>query len=354
MPYGKYGKARTARGGSRVSYKRKAPRRRVPVPKKPRPSYVRKNALAINRLSRMQRQLRNMTYGSVQVGQDIAEVQDLIVSSHTPLLMDLGDFSRKQQGISGQPNKLGARIFTIDSSIGNLGLPVVMNITSWVKGLQNPFWTGVQSDQVDGGKYKPLSGAYRFRIRCSGNLSSTRVTFHTFTMRPDAQHPATSNTTSRSMPQALIHMCNMAEPTANQFLGNKFLKLYSSKCVHFTPHKYQDHFSIGAASGSAQHQGPTVEKFMYINVKPTKVRKQEYTTPIDPLDPTTAIPDGNFGHINTPEGVPFWLLISCDQPTRTDNHDNSNANLHADLGEGQQVRISCSRTVKWRDHVGAA
>ena len=59
----------------------------------------------------------------------------------------------------------------------------------------------------------------------------------------------------------------MAEPTANQFLGNKFLKLYSSKCVHFTPHKYAEHI---APSGGRLPHGPTVEKFVYLNVRPTK------------------------------------------------------------------------------------
>jgi len=272
--------------------------------------------------------------------------------------MDLGDFSRKQVqygSTAANPNRLGARIYTIDSTIGNLSLPVVMNTSYWEKGLENPFWTGVQSDQVDGGKYKPLSGAYRFRIRCSGNLTSTRVTFHTFTMNPHAQHPTTSTTTSRSFPQALIHMCNMAEPTANQFLGNKFLKLWSTKTVHFNPHKYQDHFPLGTLNtGATNPHGPTVERFCYINIRPKRVRKQEYTIPIDPLDPTTAIPDGNFGHLNVPESVPFWLLISCDQPTRTAAHDDHPDLLHNDLAESQQVVISCSRTVKWRDHTGAA
>jgi len=150
-------------------------------------------------------------------------------------------------------------------------------------------------------------------------------------------------------------MCNMAEPTANQFLGNKFLKLWSTKTVHFNPHKYQDHFPLGTLNtGNTNPHGPTVERFCYINIRPKRVRKQEYTIPIDPLDPTTAIPDGNFGHLNVPESVPFWLLISCDQPTRTAAHDDHPDLLHNDLAESQQVVISCSRTVKWRDHTGAA
>ena len=288
-----------------------------------------------------------MTYGSVQTGHHHWAVQDLVVSAHSPLLMDLGDFSREYQ--VGSTLKVGAKIFTISPLSSE-----VITATHWTKGLNNSFFTGQNSDIVDGGKYKPLSGKYTFKISCSGNLITTRVTIHTFVMRPSNMHPATSNVQTRSMPQALKNLTEMADPTVNTFQNNKFIKLYSSKTIIFQPHKYQDHFSMGAAAGASQHDGPTIEKLHYLNVYPKKVREQEYTIPIDAQDPTSEIPDSDFGHLNVPEGVPYWCLISCDHPTRNEGHTDSTNHLHHNSDASQQVRITASRVVTWRDHIGAA
>lgn len=330
----------TSRGRGRISKRTRFARNAVPVPKKRRVSHVRKNALAINKIARVQRTLKNMTYGSVQTGYHIhvpptTDSGLLLVTRTTPLLFDMTDFTRHTAvdpgNGAGIVNRFGCRIYTLGYSTATPPAPFA-SVHSYFQRNQgaNPFFP--EKDIVDGGCYKPLYGEYFMKFTGTKIKQTTTVTITTFVVRTN-QVGIDPPGVTRHMPNALVNMQNCADPTRNQING-KYFKVYSTKIFKFHPVEL------------ATSHGRTFEKLVRMTVKPKGVRKQLDTFPINPNDVSTEPAYGAYGYHQVPQGEPYWCLIS----TSSDGPQTT-AEL-TDYVYDNMVRVEMSRRVSWRDKLG--
>ena len=356
MPYGKSYKPRyPARGNGRAPYRRGAPKKAVPVPRKRKTfkTHVRTNALAINRIARVQRQLKAMTYGSVQEGYHTLNVDSIIVHREKPILMDLGDFTRYRQVSNVQT--IGARVYTLAQAqdynvLSNPNSYDVVPEAYWKnQTFQNsPYFMGRQEDIVDTGKYLPMFGSYTFKIRAASLLAPVKVTFTMFTVRAKAMIPLPLGMQERrNLPAGLVNLRRMADPTENR-MSRQFFKVYKTQTVWVNPVRPWPGDITTASVVDGTGYSPVAEKFHTITIRPKKVRTQDITNPDDPSDPTPEAPDGNYGHHQVTHDTPLWLLISC-----TDMETVNGGAPGQNMGVNQFVTVDCTRVVKWRDHIGA-
>ena len=305
-------------------------RGKVPVPKK-RTSYVRKNALAINSLARMQRRIRNMSYGMLQTSFQRLATQDLEVTNLKPILFDGCDFIRQTYLPDGVTTRQGCHVFTLAQDSLHPEDPHSYHpvlATHFISAQSNNTYYLQENDIIDGGKYKPVYADYTFRFQGLAFTKPMKIIIQTFTVKPSAfsgVHVLLGTHHKRMLPDGLSQMQNMANPTINQ-LSKEFFKVYSTKVITMYP---TNHSAAAVIENT---------KEVRMIVKPKRLRVQHETNPISMTDTNGEIADGNFGHLNVPIGQPYWFLISTDQS----------------LGTPVSCKVSISRKVAWRDHVGAA
>lgn len=318
----------------RTRYSAPSSKRAVPVPRKKATSYVRKNSLAINRIARVQRTLRNMSYGTLQTSFQQAtrnsggggNLLQFWFDSQHPYLFDMGDFTRTTS--SGTNPRVGCRIFGISDvvdSVSGTTTPTVTSQGHWQNAqADNSYYTGPQLDIIDTGKHLPVYGDYTFKFLGHAIKRPTRITLTTMVLKTRNFVNTHGNMTNRLLPTGLTQMRDMADPTKNQ-ISKEFFKVYSNKVITLKPQGNTTWTLDGMA-------------ICKMSVRPKKLRTQDFTGPVDPMDPTPEMADGNYGHLNVPLGQPYWLLISTDE----------------DPGNSSSVNMFISRKVAWRDHIGAA
>jgi hypothetical protein len=270
----------------------------------------------------MQKQIRNMSYGALQVSFQNMQ-QPLQINNITPILFDAWDISRNSTSTESGIARQGCPVYTLQHVQGDASHPVIS--TRFARAQQNNAFYQYQNDICDGGKFKPVSAEYTLKFDCHNFAKPIRFTIHTFTMKMDAHAPVSINNGAnlRHMPNALVNMQHLCSPVTNQ-LSPEYVKVYTKKEITIMPVAHN-------AAAAIQNS-----RFVKLFLKGGKLRVQLDTNPIDMNDPTSEVADGNWGHMNVPSGQPYWMLISSDSY----------------LADNTQVSIS--RVVKWRDHVGAA
>jgi hypothetical protein len=336
MPYGR--KSTYTRKATRPrTYKprRAGVTRRVPVPRKKFTNYTRRNALAINQLSRITRQIKNMSYGSVQKSFQKMEHDSLLLDKDHPILFDGTDFTRHtfttKYTAQGDTNvhEHGCRLFSLNRDSNAATDATICVVSSYFAAAQpsNPYFIGQTSDIVDGGQYKPLSAYYNFKFTAMDVKYPIFITITCMTVKPHKYVHSQQGHPHRDMPQGLIHMKSVADPVENR-INSEFFKVYSTKRITIVPPR-----------NTTLH---TCEQRASVGIHPKKVRTQLLSNPTNDDDTDTEHLNGNYGSLQTPFAEPYWILISSSQ----DKHITGHAipTIHFDV----------SRNVTWRDRVGAA
>lgn len=201
----------------------------------------------------------------------------------------------------------------------------------------NTLWANMNADIPDTGKYFAVGSQYRLQFAITG---SVRVRIQVFTVNTK-MIGLDSKFRTFALPNAMDMMNRMC--TGNQ-LPRKYFKVYKDFEKVFDP-------------ANNQTSGQPLVTFSFHH---NKMCEQYLTNPavggsnpIDNLAPgtvsaTTASGLHNtvggfwFNYYNVPQGQPLWMLLSSDT-----------------IGEPgdptpNKCDVSISRTVSWRDHVGAA
>jgi hypothetical protein len=271
-----------------------------------------------------------MTYGSVQKSYQKLEHDSLLLDSTHPILFDGTDFTRHTHITAADgtaTHEHGCRIYSLNVNTGTLDANLAIVSSYFVNAQEtNPFYTGQKSDIVDGGQYKPLSAYYNFKFKAMDVKAPIFITITCFTVRANKYVHGAHVGAHRDMPQGLLYMKKVADPTENR-LNPEFFNIYSCKKMVIMPPR-----------NTTLH---TCERHATLSVHPKKVRTQLVTNPTNDDDYDTEAVNGNFGSVQTPFSEPFWILISSSQDKHITGH--AGPSLHMDM----------SRNVTWRDRVGA-
>ena len=305
--------------------------RKVALPKKSNKTGY-KNARAINSLYRAQKQIKAMTYGSVQTGlHELVNNAQLQLSKDHPYLWDMTDCTRQNTLVTqgGVPvTRNGAHIYSLGIDPVTNAVGTVQN-SYWVRQhVNNPYFKEL-NDIPDTGKYLPLYAEYNIKIKAFNVTRPITVTFHMFVARPQTMTQVGTDLNNKMLPASLPSLTNLADPLESVF-PVQYFKLYSKRTVKIYPmHNAQNH---------------EFHKNLKICVKPKGERNQDYTTPVSPLDATGELPAGNFAHLNCPITEPYWCIASTDIPFVAISDSQTNP----------YVQMNMSRRVVWRDHIGSS
>ncbi|AXQ66337.1 MAG: putative capsid protein [Geminiviridae sp.] len=318
MAYG-----RTRRKSTRP-YRRASTKKAVPVPRVKRTvrKSTRTNALAINRNASMLRQLKMSQYGSIQ--KNFQNSRGAVNPTNSrPVLLDLSDFSKGDP--SQLPPIMGAQWYQKTTA------GVLQAVNMWESsslGL-NPYWLNVNKDIPNSGKIFECWQKITFKIEGNLRLTDTRIRFDVFRAKPRAFTPNAANVASLILPGSLNHFGGLAECT------NKISSVYYKKIL--TKWVYLNSSRPDANQGTVQ--GTTGNsRFVSIYLKMNRVRTQSLTNPVAvPISPEYQ--EGNWGPLNSALGSCLWCLISASDPLQ---------------GDVQDVQVTASRTVCWRDPSGQA
>jgi hypothetical protein len=226
------------------------------------------------------------------------------------------------------------------------GTPSVLtNVGQWNTGaLNNIFQQGQNLDIPDTGKYLALSCHVTMRFQAVPSAVDQRIRVDLFSVRGKAIQQVASGGVPFALPTALNQLTNMANPELNKLGGNPYLKVYSTKWLYLS-----SSYNRAPGTGAIQAPGPAVtgnSGYLSFTIKPNKgkgkLRHQDITVPSVPSD-TLAIPDGNWGPFNVPQDEPLYLLIS-----------SSDASSTGPPGQQDVITVQCSRSIKWRDPIGAS
>lgn len=297
-----YGARRHSKAKRRPSRYASVPRVRVSkaIP------LARKSSVDTNR--RMLERLKMSQYGSIQKCCVVA-TEILIPTSRKPLLMDLSDFTRETLAPEYDAAN-GGWIYTLDNA-GALEQFAKWEVPPLAQVSSNPFMA-FNNDIVDGGKYLALSNYMTFRVEGRPNVSNVRVRFQVFTQKMNAVYNTDSTATDFALPDALIHMKNLATFTSGVFLPKKFFNV-----------KYDKTIFLNSSSVADEGQHGTTPNVKYVNIPWTppggKLVRQKFTAPINNVNSATLPePDrGYFGPDVRNPGELEWLLISTDDSSLT-------------------------------------
>ena len=308
----------------------------VPVPKK-RVNYKRTNALAVNRLARDIKYLKQRTHGALQKNLQVTRAP-FVAYATQPVLVDITNFACFNPTNPTVTN--GPDFYQYSSATP----PVLTNVTSFtIQNFQdNPYWEGTNLDTVDTGIYKPVSCHLTLRLQCLPSVVDQRYRIQIFSLRPKAIVSAINNSESRVMPVGLQHLQNMAFPTLNR-LNRDFFHIYYDKMVYFSSaNNFVDPPGGVFEPINPNNPGGAVtgnSRILRIKIHPKKARTQLLTQPIvTELDPTQQPDSGSFGVINCPQDQPLWMLCS-----------SSVSNT-----EGSVISCSVQRCCMWRDSIGSS
>lgn len=306
-------------------YRRKAvagippPRKVAPKPKKDTKSGVRQNAESVHKLALAVKKLQMSQYGGIQKNVQNSN-NSLYPTAQYPLLFDCTDFTCYRN--YGVVNQQGCRVYQY--GVGGLSAVGGWNIQDF---LGNPYHERENYDQVDTGRFLPISVKYTIRIEGVRSLDNTRIRLDVFQARSKSIVQSSVASGQVLLPTGLIHLDNMADPTQNR-LSSVYFKKYFTKQVF-----------INSTKTDPDTKGTTGNiKYISFMIRPKKPRTQAQTEPNNPQDADPEITEGNYGPLNVPVDQPLWALISTDDRTAL----------------GDAVKIDMSRSCVWRDGQGQA
>lgn len=283
---------------------------------------VNRNRLAIRRLGMR-------LYGQIQKCCVVGTVK-LFPTTLKPILFDMSDFTRKYSTPEYDHNSHGGLIYQLDAA-GALAQAAQWQLPAAVIS-NNPFMQ-FQNDIVDGGKYLAMWNYTQLRIAGLPQVSNVRVRVQVFTQNMNAVYNTqTPNPPDSLLPDALVHLKQMANFTVGNFLPKKFFKIIYDRTVF-----------MNSASVPSQGAHGTTANVKYLNVpwKPRggKLVRQRITAPTSNTGATT-LPEpsrGYFGPDVRNPGELTWCLISCDDRASDD----------------PQIEITFKSKRCWRDAQGA-
>jgi hypothetical protein len=342
MPYARRTyKKRTysTRRYGRRSYARKAVK---PLPKrKTKATYIRRNAYAVNRISRKVNFLMSARWGQVQKNFHTSDA--LVPTSGAPICFDATNFTCKRLSAGGTIVDQGCKIWQVSATGVGITQAGTWGITNDVE--SSPFWWGATADIPDGGVYKPLRASYTLQIRGRPSLDDTYIDIFLLAHRPKAVTLG-PGVNGRIMPTALQFMKRISQP--DNTINWSFFKKYYHKRIYINSQTYINSATPpqGVTSqGMTSTTGNT--RTVKFTIHPKKVRTQLTTWPEVPgvtTDPTTApapqegdLANGIWYGTNAPITEPLWCVISC----------NDQSALF-----GDSVNVKMSREVVWRDSIG--
>ena len=337
MPYGStYRRTRARRPGGPVRRLKRATVRPPPKKRTTR-TYVRSNALAVNRLTRDVQFLKRARHGKVQMNLQHFSVP-IRPSSTEPYAIDITQFDYRRVN-SANVIIPGTPVYQWDTHAGGITTPASFfagPATSTNYHGANPLWAGLTTDIPDGGQYLPISSTYNFTITGATHLVDAKVTFTL--MREKKRTTRTAlQTLGMNMPHSLRYMDNISDKSLNCLPPDRF-KVYWSRSVYINSRS--DQTKTGATTGN-------IKSFSFTVKHKGGVKRQNKTFPNDtdtlPVQfPTESHIDpdldfGPFGMHNTDPLSALWLVISS-----TDSEGTT----------AQVPIVHCSRKVYWRDQVG--
>lgn len=318
-----YGKRSRSFGRKRTRGARK--KAMVPVPKKAKTtrSYTRTTALAVNRNAKLINELKMSQYGCVQKNFQVSRAT-VTPFNGRPILFDLTDFSKADPTAVGGP--VTGALWYQYSAGGTL--QTINQWTSAPLGL-NPYFLGVNKDIPDSGKMYQMWQKTVLKIEGSPNIDDTRVRIDVFRAKARAFTPNSNLTTTLILPNALNHFGGLADNT------NRISSTYYSKVM--TKWVYLN--SGRPTGGMGATQGTTGNsRYVTIYTKLNRVRTQNIGIPYNPNVQNPEFQEGSWGPLNSGISAPLWACVSCQNPDST----------------GDNVLVSASRTVVWRDPQGQA
>lgn len=319
------------RSTRRSSYRRPAYRKKaVPVPKVKRTvrKYTRSNSMAINKLSRQVHKLQQSQFGSVQSNFQTSNL--MIPFASRPILTDIGDLTCRRATSAG----------ALFAQYSDDPTPVLSTVGNWTPST-NLFFQDMNADIVDTGKYLMLSCHVTLKFTAVPSVTDCRCRVDLFSVKANAIPISPIGQPIYSLPTALQELTNLASPELNKLGGNPFLKVWATKWVYLSSSR-----NMTTTPASGQLPGPAVtgnSKYVSFNIRPKngKLRNQSITVPYSPGDLST-VQDGDYGPFNIAQDEALFMCISVS--------DNSATGP----GPNNVVTVQCSRSLRWRDHIGKA
>lgn len=289
--------------------------RRVPLASK---RMVTKNARAIRSLKRSQ-------YGKLQNGFHRFS-NHVVPIQRSPVLFDMLDYTVNHQSGAGTAISSGP-IFQVNGG-------TLQAVATWDRAnLTSAYWIGENTDTVDTGAYFATYMDYCIAIEGDGGLDDTRVRVDIFYQKPRSVWTAPPGTPGLLLPSALNQLDNIATPELNQLNPRYFKKIYT-KVVYFNSRT-----DLPTALDVGRTQFTPNKRYVRFRMRPNKLIKQALTNPVAQGGPEAVIPDGSFGHLNTPIGQSLWCLVSTDDQSAL---------------TGDAVKVTISRKLSWRDPLGSS
>lgn len=315
-----YGKSRKSTRGRRRGRQLVA----LPRVKKATRRYVRKNAYAVNKLAKQVRSLQYSQYGCMQSGFHRMSTH-VVPIARAPVLFDMLDFSVDRLDTSTPPVTIPSGPFYQYQGVG----PTLTAVARWnLAQVSSAFWQGENTDILDTGSYLACYMDYTFHIVGNADLDNTRVRIDIFRQKSNVLYDRDPNQLPLTLPKALNQLDNIAMPHLNQLNPKYFKKIK-------TVVKY---FNSRTDSTQSVTQFTPNDYYVKYRARPMKVRQQNITIPATAGGAEAQIPDGQWGHFQTPFGQQLWCLISTDDLSAL---------------TGDQVNVTISRKIKWRDRVGS-
>lgn len=313
-----YGKSRKSTRRRRGSVKFVKP----PPAQKTRSGYVRKNALAVNKLSKQVKSLQYSQYGCMQSG--FQRMSNHVVPiARYPVLFDMLDFSVNRLDSSTPPVNIPSGPFYQYSGTS------LTAVATWdLAQPSSAFWQGENTDTVDTGSYLACWMDYTFHIVGNSDLDNTRVRIDIFQQKANVLYARPPTSQVLTLPTALNQLDNLCLPHLNQLNPRYFKKVK-------TIVKY---FNSRTDTTQSITQFTPNDYYVRYRAAPMKVRQQVITMPTTNTSAETALPDGQWGRYQTPTNQHLWCCISTDDLSAL---------------TGDQVNVTISRKLRWRDRIGS-
>jgi len=180
-------------------------------------------------------------------------------------------------------------------------------------------WYPKNRDIPDSGKYYAQSSTYRIEVGCR---QATRVSIIFFTQKNMSIPTSSLSQRNLILPEALDGLNNMA---SGNYLPRSGFKIYKQYIKIIDP---------------TRNQSSTVNTFFF-DFNHNKLMNQFYTLP-GTTDTQQPYPLTGWNYKNIPALQPLWCLISSNQGGEP-----------GDTATTTPVYVDVTRTVKWRDPIGA-
>lgn len=334
MPYSRRTTRRYTKPPGRHTQRSKPKTMSKPYVVSKKKTYVAK-ASRVKKIEKQVWKNKRAIMGSVQ--KNFQVMTDILhPSALQPIIFDVTDFTCAQL----QPvAKTGARAYQLNTVTNQVEVASAWTKTDF---RDNVYWSRMNQDRVDTGKYLPIYCKVTFRINASPSIENTRIRFDLVSFKPNTIIPANILTGNRnlifpSIP-ALSSIQHLATPSANR-INSTYFKKYATKWVFINSAAYEREGS--PTDGADTPVQGTTGNIEYCNftVHPKKVRHQALTAPVvAEIDDDNEIADGDFGPLNVPIDEPLWVIVSCDKI----------------MANPSTIDIQVGRVCIWRDPIGQA